>query len=119
MAVIAVVAFALTGRILWQRSLQFEQLAAFQEMVERRWREVELSHPGQADAIRDDRAGHRERMKNGTAILNERQYEAWLEEHLSMARESRAQAAYHSRLKNAYRAVSRRPWTSPSGLAGD
>jgi hypothetical protein len=115
---IAVVAFALGATTLCQRSQRYEQSAVFHEMEERRWHEAELSHQANADAIRDDRAGHKERVKNGTAILNEQRFEEWLEEHLSMARDSSAQAAHHSRLKNAYRTLARQPWRRPDDLVG-
>jgi hypothetical protein len=117
--VVAIVAFALGATSLWRRSRRYEELAAFHEVEERRWHVAEVFHQEQADLIRDDRPAHRERLKAGTAILNELRYEEWLEEHLSKARDSRARVAYHSRLKNAYRMRASQPWRQPDWPDGE
>jgi hypothetical protein len=117
MLVVAVLALGIGIRVLWQRSRQYELLAVSHEMEERRWHESEVVHQEQADLIRDDRPGYEERLANGTAVLTPAQYDAWAEEHASMARESRAHAVHHSRLKNVYRSLARQPWNGPDGLA--
>jgi hypothetical protein len=117
MTVVGATALALGTTILWQRSCQYEALAAFHETEEQRWHEAALSHQEQADLIDQDRSGYEERRANGTATLTPTQYEEWLEFHASTARDLRASAAHHSRLKKVYRALARQPWKGPDRFA--
>jgi len=112
MAVIAALALGLGGLIHWERAREYRRRAAHYQALEESWRRVERFQQEQARLIREDRAGHREEVATGTAVLTVAQYEEWLAQHEAAAREAGERAEQAGWLKARYRVVARYPWLS-------